>query len=314
MRRKRFCIVFLICFLLAVSSGAMAQEKSMVNTKTFPSVFRNAVEKIAYDKLGEEKGKTSIKRIDKNTLHVKISFSLDEMVRQNDWQLTLTPAFAPSFYWSPHLTPTDNHVIDQHVFRSPALIVADKAQMIALIPDLNIMQKGTPVRWYLDLNAETNTLTLGMSNSRVIDHILFEREAGAEYPKENIEIGFYLLHYTDEASLSNPFRKPLDFLWKNWGSKIYKTGNPINSDLEPYIQHTYNWAFNTWGENVWQEFEIEGKKVGAPTFIVNVTQSPNFPGEINEREFRSVWNQAWFSSLRSASGLYRAAACGRLSQ
>lgn len=39
--------------------------------------------------------------------------------------------------------------------------------------------------------------------------------------------------------------------------------------------------------------------------IVNVTQSPNYPGEINEREFRSIWNQAWFSSLRSASGLYR---------
>jgi len=48
-----------------------------------------------------------------------------------------------------------------------------------------------------------------------------------------------------------------------------------------------------------------GKQVGAPVFIVNVTQSPNYPGRISEREFRSVWNQAWFSSLRSASGLYR---------
>jgi rhamnogalacturonyl hydrolase YesR len=40
-------------------------------------------------------------------------------------------------------------------------------------------------------------------------------------------------------------------------------------------------------------------------FIVNQTQSPNYPGEVDEREFRSIWNQAWFSSLRSASGLYR---------
>jgi hypothetical protein len=38
---------------------------------------------------------------------------------------------------------------------------------------------------------------------------------------------------------------------------------------------------------------------------VNVTQSPDYPGKVNEREFRSVWNQAWFSSLRSAGGLYR---------
>ena len=45
--------------------------------------------------------------------------------------------------------------------------------------------------------------------------------------------------------------------------------------------------------------------MGAPVFIVNTTQSPNYPGEVNEREFRSIWNQAWFSSLRSASGLFR---------
>lgn len=45
--------------------------------------------------------------------------------------------------------------------------------------------------------------------------------------------------------------------------------------------------------------------MGAPVFIVNVTQSPNYPYEVDEREFRSIWNQAWFSSLRSASGLYR---------
>ena len=72
-----------------------------------------------------------------------------------------------------------------------------------------------------------------------------------------------------------------------------------------YVLHTYNCAFNSLSENVWQQFELDGNKVGAPVFIVNVTQSPNYPGEINEREFRSIWNQAWFSSLRSASGLYR---------
>ena len=301
---KRFFISFIfISFIL--SFNARAQDKTVLNKKTFPIVFRNAVEKIVYDKLGDEKGKTTIKLVDKNALHVKITFSPTEVIHQNDWQLNLTPAFSPSFHWAPHLTPTDIHIIDQHVFRSPTLIISDETQTFALIPDLNIMKKGTPVRWYLDLNAQTNTITLGMSNSRVSDHILFERETGAEYPKGNIEIGFYLLHYADEASLSNPFRKPLDFLWKNWGSETYKAGNPIEGDLEPYIQHTYNWAFDTWSESVWQEFEIGGKKVGAPTFIVNVTQSPNFPGKINEREFRSVWNQAWFSSLRSASGLYR---------
>jgi len=54
-----------------------------------------------------------------------------------------------------------------------------------------------------------------------------------------------------------------------------------------------------------QEFDINGVPVGAPAFIVNVTESPNYPGEVDLREFLSVWNQAWFSSLRAASGVYR---------
>jgi hypothetical protein len=56
---------------------------------------------------------------------------------------------------------------------------------------------------------------------------------------------------------------------------------------------------------VWQEFSINGKKVGAPIFIVNSTQSPNYDKPYIMREARSIWNQAWFSSLRSAAGLYR---------
>ncbi len=79
----------------------------------------------------------------------------------------------------------------------------------------------------------------------------------------------------------------------------------MKGNLTPYVEHTYRWAFEGWREAVWQEFELEGKRVGAPVFIVNETQSPNYPGEVNEREFRSIWNQAWFSSLRSASGLFR---------
>lgn len=56
---------------------------------------------------------------------------------------------------------------------------------------------------------------------------------------------------------------------------------------------------------MWQSFDMEGVIVGAPAFIVNYTQSPNYPGIPTWRERLSIWNHAWFSSLRSASGLYR---------
>src|SRR5690606_3430991 len=86
---------------------------------------------------------------------------------------------------------------------------------------------------------------------------------------------------------------------------LFEQGEPISGKMDHYVKHTYDWAFRSWLKPVWEAFVIEGKKVGAPTFIVNVTQRPNYPGEVDEREFRSVWNQVWFSSLRSASGLYR---------
>ena len=281
-------------------------NKDQVEKEALPLPFRNYVAGINFDKLADATGKTLIKRIDDNTLYVKITFDLKKDVQQNDWQINLTPAFTPTFNWAPHLTPTDEHIIAQHVFRSPALIVSNSVHSLVMIPDLDIMQQGTPASWYMDMNAMENRLTLGMSESKVAEHVLFKRAPGANYPAGKVEIGFYLICSDDDEAISNPFRKPLDFMWKKWGHTAYQNGNPIgNNDPESYVNHTYKWAFDSWADNVWQEFELNNRKVGAPVFIVNVTQSPNYPGEVNEREFRSIWNQAWFSSLRSASGLFR---------
>ena len=49
----------------------------------------------------------------------------------------------------------------------------------------------------------------------------------------------------DERELQDPWRQPLAFLWKNWGRPLFESGHPLKGDLEPYVEHTYNWAFNT---------------------------------------------------------------------
>lgn len=299
------CLLFLATIGCGSNSGDSDLNLSQLNLNKFPSNIEDAVYNITFANFDGAKVRQKINRIDKNSVHVTLLFNFPDSTSKDDWQLNITPAFSPVFHWTPHLTPSDNNVIDQHVFRSPALIMSDESRMLTLIPDLGVMQKGTPVRWYMDMDAEKNCMTLGMSNSKVTDHVLFERDSGADYPKGEVEIGFYLFYSDDEDDLQNPFRKPLEFLWERWGKPLYEAGNPVDHDLERYIEHTYNWAFKNWSESVWQEFELNGKKVRAPVFIVNITQSPNYPGEINEREFRSVWNQAWFSSLRSASGLYR---------
>ena len=263
------------------------------------------LEKIEVNRLGGESPVVSQQTINEHLVKINLSFHLDQEIHQDDWQVNLYPTFLPDFHWAPHLTPTDENIIDQHSFRSPSLIVNNRKKAVMVIPDLDLIRKDTPVRWYLDLNAVANKLTLGMSNYEVSEHVLFVRKPGAIYPKGNVEFGFYIMMSDDEEIIANPWRPVLQFLWENWGRKLYEQGQPLHGNLDHYVEHTYQWAFANWKSSVWQEFELGGKKVGAPAFIVNITQSPNYQGVVNEREFRSIWNQAWFSSLRSASGLYR---------
>ena len=270
-----------------------------------PDSLKGFISDIAIDSLGNHRAEVTFEELEPGLAHISIVFDLTDSLRQDDWQVRITPAFDPDFHWSPHLTPTDNHIVAQHVFRSPALIVRSADRNLTVIPDLDRLAAGNPVEWYMDLDALSNMLTLGMGRYDVKEHVLFVRKNGAVYPPGKLEFGFYVLASSGQESVSNPFKDASEFIWEKWGAPLYSASKLDPGVLEKYVGHTYNWAFGSWREPVFQEFEMDGRKVGAPAFIVNTTQSPNFPGEINEREFRSVWNQAWFNSLRSASGLYR---------
>jgi hypothetical protein len=111
--------------------------------------------------------------ISKNRIHVSVTWILKDSLQQDDVQVTVLPAFNPVFNWAPHLTPTDNHIIAQHVFRSPELIVTSSQKQLILVPDLDILQDKPPVNWYMDMNAAENKLTLGLSGSRVKEHVLY---------------------------------------------------------------------------------------------------------------------------------------------
>ncbi len=290
-----------LIFTVMFNISCIAQNQLTV----LPTLFHNFISSINYGKLGPYEAQISYSRVSGNILKASISFSLKDTIRQDDWQVNITPAFSPIFNWASHLTPTDKHIIAQHVFRSPALIVASGEKQIAIIPDLDILKRGSPVDWYMDMDATKNILTLGLCKSKVQEHVLYVRKSGAVYPPGKIEFGFYILISSKKDNLFNPWRDVTSFLWKKWGEKEYESTASKHKSLEQYVVHTYNWAFSSWKENTWQEFTLNGEQVGAPVFIVNTTQSPNYPGKVNEREFRSIWNQAWFSSLRSAQGLYR---------
>lgn len=273
-----------------------------------PLALRPFVRDIRLANLGQHSPTIRYEQLEPGITHVLISWDLKDTTSQDDLQINIQPAFQPVFHWAPHLTPTDSNIIAQHVFRAPALIVQSATSQLILLPDLDLVNKtamaGAP--WYLDMNAPANTLTIGLGQSHIKEHVLYYRKPGARYPPGKTSLGFYLFTYNDSAHLFDPWRAPLHFYWHKWGEPLFSKGLPLPGTTIPgCAAQTYRWAFGSWKKNVWQEFPLNGKKVGAPVFIVNVTQSPNYKGETSERETRSIWNQAWFNSLRSASGLYR---------
>jgi len=278
------------------------------------SDFDPFVAEIEVGRLGSAEPEIRVSYPRPGMARIAIVHRLDAELRQDDWRVAIRPAFEPGFHWAPHLAPTDEHVIDQHAFRSPALIVRDGRRLLTVVPDPDAMlamprQSASGAadapRWYMDLDAPRNELTLGLSATSVREHVLFVREKGTVFPKGRLEFGFYVRVSEEAEALANPWRAPLDFLWQGWGRAAFEAGEPLAGAMESYVKRTYEWAFRGWESAVWQRFEVDGREVGSPAFIVNVTQSPNYPGPATEREFRSVWNQAWFSSLRSAQGLYR---------
>ena len=277
--------------------------------------YQDSCIEIDFEQISDVKPDINKNIITDHIQHVVFTFDLKNSIVKDDWRAVVKPGFQPRFHWAPHLTPSDKHVIDQHVFRSPALVVSDSTKILVLIPDLDILTdfyekiesasiKKEP-RWYLDLDAPNNHLIMGMCYNRVKEHVLFVKRNGAQFPPGKIQVGFYLMYHEDKEITSNPWRPILEFLWARWGQNLYEQGYPLSPDLTEHVELSYKWAFKNWAEHVWQEFSVNGKKVGAPMFIVNSTQSPNYDKPYIMREARAIWNQAWFSSLRSAAGLYR---------
>lgn len=257
------------------------------------------VKRLSASAIGAEEPKMTMERVDENLSRINFCYTLPKKIKQDDCFAELETAFNPNFFWTPHLTPSSGNIAAEHIFRTPALIARGEGKTLILIPDIE--SKKTPAK-YLDLDAPNRCMKVGMSNSRVIGHVLYERAEGGEYSNGNIVFSFHIM--TFDTELENPFRPVLDFFWTHYGKQATNLLPQINK-MNNYCEHTYNWAFKNWKDEVYQEFEYNGKIVGAPVFIVTVFQSPSYGKKCSERETRSIWNQAWFSSLRSASGLFR---------
>lgn len=252
--------------------------------------------------LGQLSPRFTYQQTGDNMWRLSFTCRLEKAHTQKDWEAVLTAGFTPTFHWAPHLTPQNGYIAARHVFRTPAVIFQDNHNTLAVIPDIKTTAS-QKVPCYLDMDAVNQTISIGLADSQVTGHILYHKAPETCYPEGDLEIAFYILVY--QGAPKNPFRPVLSFFWERFGASDFRSLTEPKRNLEVYTNHTYRWAFQNWKEVVWQEFPVNGTLVGAPAFIVTATQSPGSPRPPHQREALSIWNQAWFCSLRSASGLYR---------
>jgi hypothetical protein len=219
---------------------------------------------------------------------------------------------APRQLWIPHVAPYEGTVIGDHSFRSPAILLANDSRALALIPDLDdvrsIQQNGGRV--WLDYDHPRRTLLVAAGAYQVGPFHVAYQPTHLAYAGQRPRVRLHVLVSDDRADLQNPYGMVTRWLWRRWGREGYAQGGSQRAPFAKYADYVLNWAFapepDGWGDTVWQPFQIDGKECGAPAFIVDVAQHPSVPRDQRRwREQRSVWNQAWFSTQRSANGLLR---------
>ncbi|UVI33379.1 hypothetical protein [Paenibacillus spongiae] len=210
--------------------------------------------------------------------------------------------------WKPHLSPSEGMTIGDKVFRSPAIVLEDAARLAALIPDLDHMEKNRIIPHVMDYVQDRHALLYGCSDYTEKGHVYYELTPVPRSLPDNADqlvMKFYFMEWKKCPSVTRDLRPVEQALWALYGGpRMEVVGLPELRELETYASHTYAWAFDRWKDVTWQQFELNGTQVGGVVFIVKATQKPGLGQENVWREPKSLWNQAWFCSLRSAYGYY----------
>ena len=209
--------------------------------------------------------------------------------------------------YKPHLSPESDMTIGDLAFRAPAIIFENDDQQFALIPDLDFIDDKRDAPHIMDYIKAGQQMYYGLSHYQKRGHVYYEKTDRAfEVDKNQLLFRFYLVQW-NKGSERRDFRPVNDFIWERFAEKRMKLDDSKDlvesiTHLEKHAEYTYDWAFNRWEDVVWQEFELNQQKVGSPVFIVRADQTPGRGQEDQWREKKSIWNQAWFSSIRSAYG------------
>ncbi|MCH5716320.1 hypothetical protein [Niabella hibiscisoli] len=106
-----------------------------------PKELQAFVKNIEANTINGTKASLSFKTVSKNLVYVSAVWHLVKPVAQDSVSIRISPAFIPGFHWAPHLTPNNNSIIAQHVFRAPAMLASNTNRLLVIVPDLDLLKK-----------------------------------------------------------------------------------------------------------------------------------------------------------------------------
>lgn len=207
--------------------------------------------------------------------------------------------------WKPLLSPEEGMTIGDMVFRSPIIVMKDYEDFEwYLIPDLEFMNNSKRYKTVMDMNVNPLSVYFGVSDYIKEKHVYHKLTGNQFYVEKDSEVAsFYLVKgpIKKERTLTDAIHL-IDILFANHFLDL--TSEIKNYPFESMENYGIQWATKNWNDILWNDIKINNDQVGGFSFIVTGYQSPNFKEQADWREPQSIWNQAWFSDVRTAYGLY----------
>ncbi len=211
------------------------------------------------------------------------------------------------FVFTPQLRPEREHVIADHTFRSPALMVQKDGYFAALVPDVHTFDgKERVIKTVGDLQVETADkpfFSFGLQNwfpepYRLRNtHVYYVAPDSLEPTLRDttVSYGFVLLLRADAPPQAG-FRDVVRYHWRESGvNNIQHAKGPQAEPFSSYIH------------KAWYEFlpqiALEAEYKGQPVTLLRQARLA-WSNKLHKAADNDSWFNVWFNSLRTAYGMH----------
>ena len=204
------------------------------------------------------------------------------------------------FVFTPTLRPKENHVIADHVFRSPAVILQKQNLTAAIIPDILSLDKDRKMRNIMDLQVDTLKapfFSFGCADWQVEEHVYYyhNNDMLKEINKSRLTYAYYIFLDGESKDVSG-HEKIVRFMWDKFGSESQKKNTgALNKTLD-------EWGKACWydyAKDVWMDVNINGEEAGALKM-----NRLSWSNNLHKSADNDAWFNVWFQNLRTAYGMY----------